>query len=51
MKTINNDFVGIWVIEEEDSNAVFNVSVVEGEYLVSGFDKSDGEAFDISEVS
>ena len=51
MKEVNRDLVGTWVTQEEDSDAVFNVSVVEGEYTVSGYDRSDGEAFEITDVS
>jgi hypothetical protein len=43
--------VGRWETEGRDSSAVFEVAVVSGRPVVTGFDDSDGECFKISGVA
>jgi hypothetical protein len=42
--------VGRWEAEGRDSSAVFEVAVVRGKPVVTGFDDKDGERFRISAV-
>jgi hypothetical protein len=46
----DHPFVGVWVTEEEDSDASFTVSVVDGQFRIQGVCISDGEAFEINNV-
>lgn len=47
----NNPLVGTWQASEEDSSAVFVISMQGRDLCVTGYDKSDGEAFVISNVN
>lgn len=47
---VDHPLAGTWITEEEDSNAAFTISIDEQEFRVSGFCRSDGEMFDISQV-
>lgn len=51
----SNPLCGVWRYFEEDSEdyyrAEYTVSASNGEFQVSGIDRSDGEAFEISDVS
>jgi hypothetical protein len=42
--------VGRWETEDRDSSAVFEVAVVKGRPVMTGFDGRDGERFRISDV-
>jgi hypothetical protein len=50
--TENHPLVGTWITDEEDSNVAFIFSVNSGtnEFTVSGFCRSSGEEFEISNV-
>jgi len=41
--------VGTWIAEEEDSDATFTFSSENDNLRVSGFCRSDGEEFEITE--
>jgi hypothetical protein len=49
---IQNDhpLIGTWITCDEDSDAAFVISVVEGQFSVSGFARCDAEAFQISDL-
>jgi hypothetical protein len=42
--------IGTWITDGEDSDAAFTFSLKNGKFRVSGFCRSDGEAFEISRV-
>ena len=42
--------VGTWITTDEDSNAAFTFAVVGNRFRVSGFCRSDGEKFKITQV-
>lgn len=50
-----NPLCGVWRCIEEDSDdyyrAEYTISILNGEFLVSAVDQSDGEEFEISDVS
>src|SRR5262245_20499594 len=46
----NHPLVGTWETEEQDSSAVFTVSVTEGYFVVTGKDEMDNEAFHIDDI-
>jgi hypothetical protein len=46
----DHPLVGTWITDEEDSNAAFTISAKSGEFCVSGFCRSDGEKFEITQV-
>jgi hypothetical protein len=43
--------VGTWIAQDDDSNAAFTFSVADETFRVSGFCRSDGEAFEITDVA
>jgi hypothetical protein len=45
----DHPLVGTWEAEQEDSRAVFVVAVHDGQFVVTGLDEMDGEAFRISD--
>jgi len=47
---IKKALVGTWITAEEDSNAAFTFSLKDKGYRVTGFCRSDGEAFEITSV-
>ena len=49
-KTELDRLVGRWETEDRDSSAVFEVAVVAGKPVVTGFDDRDGERFTISAI-
>jgi hypothetical protein len=51
MNKLKDELIGSWVTEEEDSNVVFSFSKNGDIYEISGYDRSDGEAFDIQDVN
>jgi len=46
----DNPLVGTWIVDSEDSNVAFTFAVKKGRFSVSGFCRSDGEKFKISDV-
>ena len=51
MKLTNkHPLVGTWITDDEDSDAAFVIKVVKGRFVVSGFCRSDGEKFKITET-
>jgi hypothetical protein len=46
----DHPFIGTWITDDEDSDPAFRIKVVGGKFRVSGFCRSDGEAFEISGV-
>lgn len=47
----SHPFVGTWVVEDEDSDATFVVTVEDGQFVVVGTCISDGEIFEVKDVS
>ncbi len=52
MKELTHDhpLIGTWVTKDEDSDAVFTISVSGGEFSVTGYCHSDGELFEIGDI-
>ena len=50
MKPLDEKLTGTWVTQEEDSDAVFAFIIKDGIFEVSGFERSDNEAFEITNV-
>jgi hypothetical protein len=48
---INPGLIGIWVTEDEDSEATFSVSQGKDGYEVAGFDRDSGDSFGIKDVA
>ena len=48
--TPEHPLVGIWITEDEDSDAAFTFSVANNRFQVSGFSRTDGEPFEITDV-
>lgn len=48
--TDDHALIGTWITQQEDSDAAFTVSVKAGKFHVSGFCRSEGEAFKITQV-
>ncbi len=46
----DHPFIGTWITDEEDSDAAFVVAVGRTKFRVSGFSRSDGEAFKITQT-
>jgi hypothetical protein len=46
----DHPLVGTWITDEEDSDAAIIIAVEDGEFKVSGFGRSDGEWFEISDI-
>ena len=47
----DHPLIGTWITSDEDSNAAFVFSVSNNQFQVSGFCRSDGEEFQITEVT
>ena len=48
---MNPNLVGKWATEDEDSDAVFVFSIKDGRCEVTGYCRSDGEVFEIGDVT
>jgi hypothetical protein len=46
----DHPLIGTWITDEEDSNVAFTFSVKNDAFHVSGFCRSDGEKFEVSQV-
>jgi len=46
----DHPLVGTWITDKEDSNAAYVISVSRGRFRVSGFCRTDGEKFEITNV-
>jgi hypothetical protein len=46
----DNPLIGSWVTNDDDSSAMFSISVENNRFLVEGIDRMDGEAFQISDI-
>jgi hypothetical protein len=46
----DHPLIGTWIADEEDSNVAFTFSVKNDAFHVSGFCRSDGEKFEVSQV-
>jgi hypothetical protein len=46
----NHRLIGTWITDDEDSEAAFTFSVKNKKIRVSGFSRSDGEAFEITHL-
>jgi hypothetical protein len=46
----DHPLIGTWITEEEDSDVAFLVGVANNQFQVSGFCRSDGEKFEITQV-
>jgi hypothetical protein len=42
--------IGTWITDQEDSNAAFTISLENNKFHVTGFCRSDGEEFEITQV-
>lgn len=53
MISVSSDhpLVGTWITSEEDSNAAFIFEVSNNQFRVSGFCRTDGEQFQMSDVN
>jgi hypothetical protein len=47
---VNKALLGTWITAEEDSDAAFTFSTKNKRFHVTGFCRSDGEAFEITQV-
>lgn len=47
----NHAFVGVWVTESDDSDVSFEISALDGVFQVVGTCISDGEVFEIKNIS
>ena len=47
----NHPFVGTWIDDNEDTDAIFHIKQVKGDFIVSGNCISDGEQFEITNIS
>jgi len=50
METLDERLVGTWVTEHEDSSALFSIDIKESIFVVTGFDQSDGEQFEVENI-
>ncbi len=48
---VGHPLVGTWITEDEDSNCAYVISVANNQFQISGFCRSDGEQFQITEVT
>jgi hypothetical protein len=48
---VDHPLIGAWITSEEDSDVAFVFSVENSHVQVSGFCRSDGEEFEITEVT
>ncbi len=46
----DHPFVGTWITDEEDSDVAFVIAASRNKFRVSGFSRSDGEAFKITKT-
>jgi len=50
MNTLNEQLIGTWVSEDEDTTSNFTIAIHQNKYNVSGIDLSDGEIYKIEHI-